>query len=144
MEDTLYQIRTIVGGRARINREKLNELFSKYLKNELKGLQIENYIGDYPTFLEPVHLGKDVKIGDDVLIGPNVFIGDNCKIGDYVQLANTIIYENVIIGENIKLENCIVMHDSQLLYKNDSEKNCVIDGSADSKENMTIIRDVLL
>ena len=140
MEDELRQIRIIVEGGKSLNHERLRNQFRNFLQNCLKGLQVDSYIGDYPTFMEPAFLGENVVIGDDALIGPRVYVGENCEIGDYVQISNSIIFENAKIGDNIKLENCIVMHNAWLLYKNDSEKNCIIDGRSFSKEHMKIIR----
>ena len=97
---------------------------------------MDKFLGDFPTFIEPVHLGIDVKIGDDVLLGPNVYIGDNCEIGDYCELANTILFNNVSIGENFKLENCIVEKESKLTFNNISAFSCVLSGQTDSKENL--------
>ncbi|MHA2474999.1 MAG: hypothetical protein ACXAES_17390 [Promethearchaeota archaeon] len=51
---------------------KILNLMNEILVKDISGLKIENYIGDYPTFMEPVILGDKVKIGDDVLIGPKV------------------------------------------------------------------------
>ncbi len=140
MENILNKIKILINDRKDIDKVKLKEMFSDFLRKELKGLHVENYIGDFPTFMEPVFLGGNIKIGDDVLIGPNVYIGENSEIGDYVQLSNSIVFDNVKIGDNIKLENCIVTSNSWLLYKNDSENNCVIDGRSFSKEHMKIFR----
>ena len=80
--------------------------------------RVDKYIGDYPTFIEPVYLGDNVKIGDDVLLGPNVYVGKNVEIKDYVEISNSIIFDNCIISENIKLNNCIVGKNSSLNCKN--------------------------
>jgi NDP-sugar pyrophosphorylase family protein len=111
-------------------KNELQSLFSK-LKN-----QIEEYIGDYPTFIEPVYLERDVKIGDDVLLGPNVYIGAHTKIGDYVELSNTIIYDNVKIGNNFKLENCIVAPNSHFDFEDFKSKSSLLFGSATSEKNL--------
>ncbi|MFW9770934.1 MAG: hypothetical protein ACFFFB_12400 [Candidatus Heimdallarchaeota archaeon] len=108
----------------------LNAFFSKM---ETK---ITNYIGDYPTFIEPVFLEENVKIGDDVLIGPNVYIGSNTEIGDYVEISNSIVFENVKIGENFKLENCIILKDSSLDFRNFSLKNCILKGTSSSESEL--------
>lgn len=118
---------------------KIQELKTKILKNYVKGLRIENYIGDYPTFMEPVILGDKVKIGDDVLIGPRVFIGSNSEIEDYAEISNTIIFDNVKIGNNFKLDNCIIVKDTELNFDNFSNENCILKGIAESKEELTII-----
>ncbi|TFG01730.1 MAG: NDP-sugar synthase, partial [Promethearchaeota archaeon] len=99
---------------------------------------VDNYIGDFPTFIEPVHLGKNVKIGDDVMIGPNVYIGDNCEIGDYVELANTILFDHVVLGENFTLENCIIAPNSKLRFNNLKAFASILKGEADSVESAQI------
>jgi NDP-sugar pyrophosphorylase family protein len=114
-------------------------LKSKLLKEHIKGLKIDNYIGDYPTFMEPVILGDSVKIGDDVLIGPKVYIGDNSEIEDYAEISNCIIFDNVKIGKNFKLDNCIIIKDTELNFDNFSNQNCILKGIADSKEELEII-----
>ncbi|MFW9874265.1 MAG: hypothetical protein ACFFG0_14260, partial [Candidatus Thorarchaeota archaeon] len=106
--------------------------------NHIKGLKIENYIGDYPTFMEPVILGNKVKIGDDVLIGPRVYIGSNSEIDDYVEISNSIIFDEVKIGNNFKLDNCIIVKDSKLNFNNYSNKNCVLKGNANSLEELEV------
>lgn len=75
---------------------------------ELSGLTIEGYIGDYPTFIEPVYLKPGVKIGDTVLLGPNVYISKECVLGDFTELTNTILLENVRTGKYTKLKTCVV------------------------------------
>lgn len=120
---------------------KIQELKTEILKNHVKGLKIENYIGDYPTFMEPVILGDKVKIGDDVLIGPKVYIGNNSVIEDYAEISNSIIFDNVKIGKNFKLDNCIIINDSKLNFDNFSSKNCILKGIAESEEELEIIRE---
>jgi NDP-sugar pyrophosphorylase family protein len=100
------------------------------------GNRLEKFVGDYPTFIEPVYLEDNVKIGDDVLLGPNVYIGANSEIQDYVEMSNTIIFENVIIGENFKLENCVVAKDSSFKFKNLNLKNSVLIGETNSKDEL--------
>jgi len=118
---------------------KIQELKTEILKNHVKGLKIENYIGDYPTFMEPVILGDNVKIGDDVLIGPKVYIGNDSEIEDYAELSNSIIFDNVKIGKNFKLDNCIIIKNSKLNFDNFSNKNCILKGIAESEEELEII-----
>ena len=118
---------------------KIQELKTEILKNHVKGLKIENYIGDYPTFMEPVILGDNVKIGDDVLIGPKVYIGNDSVIEDYAEISNSIIFDNVKIGKNFKLDNCIIVNDSKLNFDNFSNKNCILKGIAQSKEDLKMI-----
>ena len=109
-----------------IDKKKIQELKNVFLKKHVKGLKIDNYIGDYPTFMEPVILGDKVKIGDDVLIGPNIYIGNNSEIGDYVEISNTIVFDNVKIGNNFKLDNCIIVKGCKLNFNNYSNKNCIL------------------
>ena len=102
--------------------------------------KVDNYIGDYPTFIEPVYLKENVKIGDDVLLGPNVYVGSNSTISDYVEISNTIILDNVKIGNNFKLENCIVCANSDFEFNNLKIDNSILAGKAASKEEITIIK----
>jgi len=122
-----------------IDLEVVQNIKAEFLKKHIKGLKIDNYIGDYPTFMEPVILGDKVKIGDDVLIGPKIYIGSNSIIGDYVEISNSIILDNVTIGENIKLVNCIVAKNSKLNFSNFTDKNCILKGTAKSIEELNII-----
>ena len=126
--------------------EELIENFDEIDKSDIKDLmqrvfpkicsRLENYVGDYPTFIEPVYLEDNVKIGDDVLLGPNVYIGLNSVIQDYVEISNTIIFNNVTIGQNFKLENCVVAKNSLLNFKNLNMKNSVLIGAAKSKSEL--------
>jgi len=117
---------------------KVKELKSKLLKEHIKGLKIDNYIGDYPTFMEPVILGDSVKIGDDVLIGPKVYIGNNSEIEDYAEISNCIIFDNVKVGKNFKLDNCIIVKNTELNFDNFSNENCILKGISESKEELEI------
>ena len=136
MNETLEKIENLIS-ETNINTEKLRETQINFIKKELKALHcVDKFLGDFPTFIEPVHLGIDVKIGDDVLLGPNVYIGDNCEIGDYCELANTILFNNVSLGENFKLENCIVAKESKLNFNNLTAFESVLSGQTDSKENL--------
>ena len=111
-------------------------------QNTLKKLtnKINNYLGDYPTFIEPVYLEEKVKIGDDVLLGPNVYIGANSIIGDYVEISNSIVLDNVSIGENFKIENCIITKNSKFSFSNLNIKDSILVGSANSKQELRIIK----
>ncbi|MBY9014711.1 MAG: hypothetical protein KGD68_03380 [Candidatus Lokiarchaeota archaeon] len=130
--------------------EELIRSFDDIDKSDIKGLmqrfftklsnRLENYVGDYPTFIEPVYLEDNVKIGDDVLLGPNVYIGANSLIQDYVEISNTIIFDNVKIGQNFKLENCIVAKDSSFNFKNLNIKSSVLIGAANSKDELQSIK----
>ena len=122
-----------------IETKMIIELMTELLKLHVKGLKIDNYIGDYPTFMEPVVLGDNVRIGDDVLIGPNIYIGNNSDIGDFVEISNSIIFDNVKIGNNIKLDNCIVAKDCKLNFNNYTNKNSILKGIANSKEELEVI-----
>ena len=119
--------------------EQIQELKSRLLTEHIRGLKIENYIGDYPTFMEPVILGDKVKIGDDVLLGPKVYIGSNSEIEDYAEISNSIIFDNVKIGKNFKLDNCIIIKNSILNFNNFSSKNSILKGTAETKEVLEII-----
>lgn len=128
------------------NIQKILEDPNKISKNELKNMlrsffskisnHINTYIGDFPTFIEPVYLERNVEIGDDVLLGPNVYIGSNVKIGDYVELSNTIIFDNVTLGNNLKLENCIIAPESNLNFENFKCKSSILSGKADSEKDL--------
>lgn len=134
MNEELAKIEKILQSFKDINKLDIIELMQRFftkLNNRL-----DNYVGDYPTFIEPVYLGDNVKIGDDVLLGPNVYIGDNSEIQDYVEISNTIIFENVNIGQNFKLENCIVAKNSSLNFNNLNMKNSVLSGVANSKNEL--------
>lgn len=113
------------------NIQELMKMFFVKLKN-----RVDNYIGDYPTFIEPVYLEDNVKIGDDVLLGPNVYVGANSEIADYVEISNTIIFDNVKIGENFKLENCIVAKNSSFNFKDLNVKNSLLMGVANLKTEL--------
>ncbi|HEY0087871.1 MAG TPA: hypothetical protein VGB37_03450 [Candidatus Lokiarchaeia archaeon] len=126
MKDVLKEIEELIEKES-INAEKIRELQISFIQKELKKRHcVDKFIGDFPTFIEPVHLGDNVKIGDDVLIGPNVYIGKNCEIGDFTELINTIIFDNVVLGENFKLENCIVAKDFKSTASNFSAFGCIL------------------
>ena len=136
LKESLEQIEILINEKE-INTSKIRELQINFIKNELKNQHcVDKFIGDFPTFIEPVHLQSDVKIGDDVLIGPNVYIGENCKIGNYSELINTIIFDNVEIGENFKLENCIISKNSKLTFNNLKAFSCILKGQTDTKEGL--------
>jgi len=108
MKEVLKKIEKAIADEESIDISEVQGLLLNFLK-EIHGLHIKDYIGDYPTFIEPIYLGNKVKIGDDVLLGPNVYIGNNSEIGDNCELLNSIVFENVKIGKNFKLENCIIV-----------------------------------
>ncbi|MHA1250542.1 MAG: sugar phosphate nucleotidyltransferase [Candidatus Helarchaeota archaeon] len=108
-----------------INLKDIIKMNAKYLK----GLKIEGYIGDYPTFIEPVRLQPGVEIGDTALLGPNVIIGKKCKLGAFCELANTIVFENVILGRECKLNWCIVDENVRLPEKYSAKNKFITSGS---------------
>ena len=134
MEEELIKIEEIIGNFDSIEKSDIKELMQKLFSK--LGNRLEKFVGDYPTFIEPVYLEDNVKIGDDVLLGPNVYIGANSEIQDYVEMSNTIIFENVNIGENFKLENCVVAKHSSFKFKNLNLKNSVLFGETNSKDEL--------
>jgi NDP-sugar pyrophosphorylase family protein len=138
MKEKLKQLEQLLNEKD-LDLGKIHELKSNLLKEHIKGLKIEDYIGDYPTFMEPVILGDNVKIGDDVLIGPKVYIGSNSEIEDYAEISNSIIFDNVKIGKNFKLDNCIIIKDSTFNFDNFSSKNSILKGIAKTKDVLEII-----
>ena len=134
MKEELFKIEELIENFDSIDKSTIKDLMQNFFTKISN--QIENYIGDYPTFIEPVYLEDKVEIGDDVLLGPNVYIGANSVIQDYVEISNTIIFNNVIIGQNFKLENCIVAKNSALNFKNLNMKNSVLIGTANSKNEL--------
>lgn len=123
MKEFIEKIEDAIKDIDNIHTSNLRSLFQDVLKEIKNHHKIDKYIGDFPTFIEPVYLGDSVKIGDDVLLGPNVYIGNNCELGDYVVLSNTIILDNVKLGNNFTLENCIVAKDFILKGITDIEEN---------------------
>jgi NDP-sugar pyrophosphorylase family protein len=119
-----------------INAEEFRILFQNALKELKNHHKIDKYIGDFPTFIEPVFLGENVRLGDDVLLGPNVYIGNNCELGDFVELSNTIIQDNVKLGNNFTLNNCIITKNSNFNFNNYNVKNCILMGVTDTKDGL--------
>jgi len=134
MKEELIKIEELIENFDEIDKSDIKELMQRFFTDICS--RLENYVGDYPTFIEPVYLEDNVKIGDDVLLGPNVYIGTNSVIQDYVEISNTIIFNDVTIGENFKLENCIVAKNSLLNFKNLNMKNSVLTGTAKSKSEL--------
>jgi NDP-sugar pyrophosphorylase family protein len=134
MKEELIKIEELIGNFDNIEKSDIKEVMQKFFSK--LGNRLEKFVGDYPTFIEPVYLEDNVKIGGDVLLGPNVYIGANSEIQDYVEMSNTIIFENVIIGENFKLENCVVAKDSSFKFKNLNLKNSVLIGETNSKDEL--------
>lgn len=132
MEKDLEEIKKKIDNEVNLNSEDLTNFLSKNILSN----QIEEYIGDYPTFIEPVVLGKNVIIGDDVLLGPNVYIGDNCEIGDYDEISNSIIFDNVKLGEIFKLDHCIVAENSKLTFKGLDLTHSLLKGETETKNNL--------
>ncbi len=138
MKELLQHLESLLS-KKEFDLEEIKDLKTKLLKDHIKGLKIDNYIGDYPTFMEPVILGNHVKIGDDVLIGPKVYIGNNSVIDDYAEISNCIILDNVNIGKNFKLNNCVIAKDTKLNFDNFSNQNSILKGNAESREELEII-----
>ncbi|MFX0177826.1 MAG: hypothetical protein ACFE85_16550 [Candidatus Hodarchaeota archaeon] len=138
MQEQIQKIQNLCENLDDIKESDISDLFQNTLKKLTN--HINKYLGDYPTFIEPVYLEKDVKIGDDVLLGPNVYIGANSIIGNYVEISNSIILDNVFIGENFKLEHCIIAKDSKFTFNNLNIKDSILAGSANSKEELNIIK----
>jgi len=136
MKEDLEKIENIITDPEKIKNSNILELLKSFLNKHINVSHIDRYVGDYPTFIEPVYLGENVKIGDDVLLGPNVYIGANSNIGDYVEISNCIIFDNVTIGENFNLENCIIARNSQLTFKNLHAKNSLMRGITDSEDKL--------
>ncbi|NVM47041.1 MAG: NDP-sugar synthase, partial [Candidatus Lokiarchaeota archaeon] len=136
MKKDLKEIEKIVSDLELNSQVQIREMLSNFLQTHLTRNKIDKFIGDYPTFIEPVHLEENVKIGDDVLLGPNVYIGKNSDIKDYVEISNSVLFDNVIIGENIKLDNCIIGKNALLSCENISVDNCVIVGNVRTKEEL--------
>ena len=138
MEKKIERITSLIDRIGDIKISEIHDIFYSII-NDLTS-KIDNYIGDYPTFIEPVHLEKNVEIGDDVLLGPNVYVGSHSIIGDYVEISNSIILDNVKIGENIKLENCIVGNNSNLNFNSFNARSSVILGSGTSVNDLKVIK----
>ena len=134
LKEELNKIEKIIEDFDNIDKSSIKELMKNFFANLHN--RLENYIGDYPTFIEPVYLEDNVKIGDDVLIGPNVYIGANSDIQDYVEISNTIIFDNVKIGQNFKLDNCVLGRNSSFNFNNLNVKNSVLIGDANTKEEL--------
>lgn len=136
MKKRLEKIEKLIS-EEKIDINKIKEQLSNFIKKELRGHHcVDDYIGDFPTFIEPVYLGTNIKIGDNVLIGPNVYIGNDCKIGDYAEIINSIIFDNVKVGQNFKLENCIIEKNSKFTFNNFKVFSCILKGKADSVKNL--------
>ncbi|MFX1501433.1 MAG: hypothetical protein ACFFDH_10775 [Promethearchaeota archaeon] len=136
MKKDLEEIEKIINKLELNSQIKIKDLLSNFLQTHLNRNKIDNFIGDYPTFIEPVHLEENVKIGDDVLLGPNVYIGKDTEVKDYVEISNSIIFDNSIIGENNKLRNCIVGKNTSLICENINADNCVIVGNVKTREDL--------
>lgn len=136
MKGVLKEIEKVINDLELKSQSQIKDLLTSFLKNQLTHSKIDNFIGDYPTFIEPVYLEENVRIGDDVLLGPNVYIGKNCEIKDYVEISNSIIFNNTIIGENIKLDNCIIGKNVTLNSINVTVDNCVVVGDVRNKEEL--------
>jgi NDP-sugar pyrophosphorylase family protein len=136
VKQQLKEIEKIISSLELNSQSQIKTMLDNFLRNHLNQSKIDSYIGDYPTFIEPVYLEENVSIGDDVLLGPNVYIAKNVEIKNYVEISNSIIFENAVIGENIKLDNCIVGKNSILSCKNIPINNCVVVGNVRTKEEL--------
>ncbi len=136
MKKDLEEIQKIIGKLELNSKTQIKDLLNYFLQTHLNRNKVDNFIGDYPTFIEPVHLEDNVRIGDDVLLGPNVYIGKDSEIKDYVEISNSIIFDNVFIGKNNKLGNCIIGKNTSLVCENINVNNCVIVGNIKSKEDL--------
>lgn len=139
MEKDLKEIEKIIERPEKADLNKIPDLIRSFFKNNITHSKIDNFIGDYPTFIEPVYLERNVKIGDDVLLGPNVYIGSGSEIEDYVEISNTIIFEKVRIGKNFKLNNCIIGKECVFNFSNLNVRNCILIESANSEESLNKI-----
>ncbi len=139
MEKDLKEIENLIERPENSDLNKIPDLIRSFFKNNITHSKIDNFIGDYPTFIEPVYLERNVKIGDDVLLGPNVYIGSGSEIDDYVEISNTIIFDKVKIGKNFKLNNCIIGKECVFNFSNLNVRNCILIDSANSEENLNRI-----
>jgi NDP-sugar pyrophosphorylase family protein len=112
--NNLYEI--LEEGDYKENLPELKHILIK-MKEDLTGLTINDYKGDYPTFIEPVYLYPNIIIGDTVLIGPNVFIDEGCNLGAFTEISNVILCKNVVTEKLVKLSHCIVDEDIVLPRK---------------------------
>lgn len=119
-----------------IDKKEFRTVMKSFLMENVTENHIEDYIGEYPSVIEPVVLGKNVKVGDDVLLGPNVLIGDNVEIGDYDEISNSIIMDDSKLGEIFKLDYCVIEKGSEFSFNNLNLKNCILSGKADSKKKV--------
>jgi len=132
----LEKIENLIKEKETLDKEQFRKKLKDFLQTNVTKNQIDNYIGDYPSIIEPVILGEDVKIGDDVLLGPNVYIGDNVEIGDYDEISNSIILKDVKLGEIFKLDYCVIEEGSSLSFANLNLKNCILSGNTSSKKDV--------
>lgn len=130
------KIKNLIKEKETLDKDQFRNALKDILQTNVTKNQIDNYIGDYPSMIEPVILGKDVKIGDDVLLGPNVYIGDDVEIGDYDEISNSIILKDAKLGEIFKFDYCIVEEGSQFTFTNLNLKNCILSGNASSKKDV--------
>ncbi len=140
MKESLNRILEKVLKRQITTSSEFVDLIKEFFRVHVKASHIEKYIGDFPTFIEPVYLQKNITIGDDVLLGPNTYLGENVEIGDFTELSNVIVFDNAHIGDNMKFENCVITENSQLNFNHFSAKNSVIQGVAEKREDLEITR----
>ncbi len=136
MSKKLNEIEELLKRKDKINKEEFRAKLKDFLRKNVQKNQIDNYIGDYPSIIEPVVLGQNVTIGDDVLLGPNVFIGDNTVIGNYNEISNSVICDNVNLGDIFKFDFCFVDKGSNFSFNSLNLKNCILNGNASSKKEL--------
>ncbi len=136
MKDILESIKDLIVNKENLTIEEFKRSLKHFLNNNITKNRIKEYIGDFPSIIEPVFIGDNVTIGDDVLLGPNVYIGDNSVIGDYDEISNSIIFNNVRLGEIFKLDYCIVDKDSEFNFNNLTLKNCILSGKTTNKKDL--------
>lgn len=136
MPVNVEEIKNIIHDKDIIKLDEYKKRLKSFFQKNITKNNINEYIGDFPTIIEPVVLGNNVTIGDDVLLGPNVFIGDNCVIGDYNEISNSVILNNVKMGEIFKLDFCIIEKGSKFGFEALNCKNCIISGIVQKKEEL--------
>ncbi len=98
------------------------ELLDKDVRNELFGLENDRPVYTKIKDMVPTKYGKDNTV-------VNSFIADGCVIeGD---VKNSILFRGVRVGKGAKIENCILMQNSQVM------ENCLL-------ENVVFDKNVVL
>jgi len=136
MKEILEEIKELIINKEKITIDEFKRRLKDFLNKNITKNRIEEYIGDFPSIIEPVFMGDNVTIGDDVLLGPNVYIGDNSVIGDYDEISNSIIFDDAKLGEIFKLDYCIIDKGSEFNFNNLTLKNCILSGKATKKNEI--------